>query len=59
MLRLTFLEKEKAKEKARIQEIQKELAKEEKVAGVTIARAILMTLSTAIAMAVLKDKEEV
>ena len=37
--------------------VQRALAKEvRKVAGVTIARAILMTLSFAIAVAVQKDK---
>ena len=57
-MRLPFLEKEKEKE--RTQEMPKVLAKaEQKGDGVTIAKAILMTLSTAIATAVLKDREKV
>ena len=57
-MRLPSPEKEKVKE--RTKEMPRALAKaEQKVAGVTIARAILMTLSFAIAVAVQKDKGKV
>ena len=51
-----LLEKEKETEKRKVKEMEKELKASQKVVGVTIARAILMTLSTAI-VAVEKDRE--